>query len=386
MKIVIAPDSFKGSLTSIQATQAIANGFEKVSPNFEIVKIPVSDGGEGFVDAIQFSIGGETIETIVSGPLPGQKVKAKFLMKEDTAIIEMASASGLTLVPKNKRNPKITTTYGVGELIKKAIELGAREIIIGVGGSATNDGGMGMASALGYKFLDENGKILKQGGINLLKLKKIDDSEVYDKIKNVKFRVAVDVLNPLCGPEGASFTYAPQKGASKKDLPKLDKALKRLAEVVKEKYNIDIENLPGAGAAGGLSAGLVAFCNAKIERGISLFLDLVSFDEKIKNANLIITGEGKIDSQVKYGKALKGIVERANKQNIPVIAIVGRVEGEPLELMSSLDLSAIFSMTDVGMKETFAMKNAERILFNASTQIASLIDKLCLTLPRVNPS
>ncbi len=385
MKIVIAPDSFKGSLTSIQATQAIANAFEKVSLNFEIVKIPVSDGGEGFVDSIQFSIGGEMIETIVSGPLPGQKVKAKFLMKGETAIIEMASASGLTLVPKNKRNPKITTTYGVGELIKKAIELGAREIIIGVGGSATNDGGTGMASALGYKFFDEKGKKLKQGGINLLKLKKIDDSEVDDKIKNVKFRVAVDVLNPLCGPEGASFTYATQKGASKNDLPKLDKALKRLAEVVKEKYNIDIENLPGAGAAGGLAGGLVAFCNAKIERGISLFLDLVPFDEKIKNANLIITGEGKIDSQVKYGKALKGIVERASKQNIPVIAIVGRVEGEPIELMNSLGLSAIFSMTDVGMRETFAMKNAEKILFNTSTQIASLINKLCLTSRKPNP-
>lgn len=386
MKIVIAPDSFKGSLTSIQATQAIANAFEKVSSKFEIVKIPISDGGEGFVDALQFSIGGETIETIVSGPLPGQKVKAKFLMKGDTAIIEMASASGLTLVPKNKRDPKITTTYGVGELIKKAIEHGASEIIIGVGGSATNDGGMGMASALGYKFLDEKGKPLKQGGINLLKLKKIDDSEVDDKVKGVNFKVAVDVLNPLCGPEGASFTYAPQKGASKDDLPKLDKALKRLAEVVKEKYNIDIENLPGAGAAGGLAGGLVAFCNAKIERGISLFLDLVSFDEKIKNANLIITGEGKLDSQVKYGKALKGIVERANKQNIPVIAIVGRVEGEPMELINSLGLSAVFTMTDVGMKETFAIKNAEKNLFNASIQIANLINKLCLTSSKVNRS
>ncbi len=386
MKIVIAPDSFKGSLTSIQATQAIANAFEKVSSKFEIIKIPISDGGEGFVDAIQFSIGGETIETIVSGPLLGQKVKAKFLMKGETAIIEMASASGLMLVPKNKRDPKITTTYGVGELIKKAIEHGAKEIIIGVGGSATNDGGMGMASALGYKFLDEKGKPLKQGGINLLKLKKIDDSEVDDKIKSVDFKVAVDVLNPLCGPEGASFTYAIQKGASKNDLPKLDKALKRLAEAVKEKYNIDIENLPGAGSAGGLAAGLVAFCNAKIQRGISLFLDLISFNEKIKNANLIITGEGKLDSQVKYGKALKGIVERASEQNIPVIAIVGRVEGEPIELVNSLGLSAVFTMTDVGMKETFAMKNAEKILFNASTQIASLIHKLCLTPSKVNRS
>jgi len=379
MKIVIAPDSFKGSLTSIQATQAIASAFEKTSRDFEITKIPVSDGGEGFVEAIQFSTPGEIIETLVSGPLPGQKVKAKFLIKDDTAIIEMASASGLTLVPKNKRNPGITTTYGVGELIKKAIELGAKEIIIGVGGSATNDGGMGMASALGYKFLDGKGKKLKQGGINLLKLKKIDDSEVDDRIKKVKFKVAVDVLNPLCGPEGASFTYAMQKGAKKKDLPKLDNALKNLSKVVKEKYNIDIENLPGAGAAGGLAGGLVAFCNAEIVRGIDLFLDMISFDEKIKNANLIITGEGKIDSQVKYGKALKGIVERANKQNIPVIAIAGKIEGEPPELANSLGLIAIFSMTDLGMKETFAMRNAWKILFNASTQIANLIKELCLT-------
>ncbi len=377
MKIIVAPDSFKGSLTSVQATHTIAEAFEKVSSDFEIVKVPISDGGEGFVEAIWFSIGGEIIEEYVSGPLPKQRVKAKFLLKDDTAIIEMASASGLTLVPKGKRNPKITTTYGVGELIKKAIEFGAKEIIIGVGGSATNDGGMGMASALGYKFLDEKEKLIKQGGINLLKLKKIDDTEVDDRIKKIKFKVAVDVLNPLCGPEGASFTYAPQKGARKEDLQKLDKALKKLADIVKEKYNIDIENMPGAGAAGGLAGGLVAFCNAKITRGIDLFLDLISFDEKIKNANLIITGEGEIDSQVKYGKALKGITERAKKQNIPVIAIVGRVEGDLTELANLLGLTAVFSMTDLGMKEKFAMKNAQKILFNASTQIANMMKKIC---------
>ncbi len=377
MKIVIAPDSFKGSLTSIEAVETISKAFEKVSFRFEIVKVPVSDGGEGFVSSIHYSTGGEIVEAIVSGPLPGQKVRAKFLMKGEIAIIEMASASGLTLVPKSKRNPKITTTYGVGELIKVAIQNGAKEIIIGVGGSATNDGGMGMAMALGYKFLDKSGKELKQGGINLLKLNKIEDAEIYDEIKKVKFKVAVDVLNPLCGPEGASFTYALQKGAKKKDLPVLDKALKKLAEVVKEKYGIDIENLPGAGAAGGLAGGLVAFCNAKIERGIDLFLDIVSFDDKIKNADLIITGEGKIDSQVKYGKALKGIIERAKKQNIPTIAIAGKIEGDWFELANTLGLSAIFSMTDLTMKESFAMKNARKILFNASTQIANLIYQIC---------
>ncbi|CUS78664.1 glycerate kinase [Candidatus Kryptobacter tengchongensis] len=376
MKIVIAPDSFKGSLTSVEATQIIAKAFETTLPNCEIVKIPISDGGEGFVDAIYFSISGEIYETIVSGPLPNQKVKAKFLIKDKIAIIEMASASGLTLVPKAKRNPKITTTYGVGELIKKALDHNVNEIIIGVGGSATNDGGMGMASALGYKFLDKNGKQIKQGGINLLKLEKIDDSEVDERVKKVKFKVAVDVLNPLCGPEGASFIYAPQKGARKSDLPLLDKALKKLASIVKEKYKIDIENLPGAGAAGGLAGGLVAFCNAKIVRGIDIFLDLVSFNEKIKNANLIITGEGKIDSQVKYGKAIKGIIERA--QNIPVIAIAGKIEGSSRELAYNLGLASIISMTHLGMKESYAIKNARGILFDASTQIANLIKNLCL--------
>ncbi|MCS7229247.1 MAG: glycerate kinase [Candidatus Kryptonium sp.] len=376
MKIIVAPDSFKGSLTSIQATQIIANAFEKVSSKFEVVKIPVSDGGEGFVDAIHFSTGGKLIEIIVSGPLPRQRIKSKFLIKDETAIIEMASASGLTLVPKSKRNPKITTTYGVGELIKKALDYNVKEIIVGVGGSATNDGGMGMASALGYKFLDKNGKEIQQGGINLLKLKKIDDSEIDQRIKYVNFKVAVDVLNPLCGPEGASFTYAPQKGARKSDLPLLDKALKKLAEAVKEKYEIDIENLPGAGAAGGLAGGLVAFCNAKIVRGIDLFLDIVSFDEKIKNSKLIITGEGKIDSQVKYGKAIKGIIERAG--NIPVLAIVGKIEGEPNELANMLGLTSIISMTHIGMKETQAIKKASKILFDTSTQIAKIIKSLCL--------
>ncbi len=375
MKIIVSPDSFKGSLTSIEATQIIADAFELTLPNCEIVKIPISDGGEGFVDAIHYSIGGEICEAIVSGPLPGQKVKAKFLLKNRKAIIEMASASGLTLVPKSKRDPKMTTTYGVGELIKKALEHNINEIIIGVGGSATNDGGMGMATALGYKFLDKSGKEIKQGGINLLKLKKIDDSEVDERIKKVKFKVAVDVLNPLCGPEGASFTYAMQKGAKRFELPMLDKALKKLANSIKEKYEIDIENLPGAGAAGGLAGGLVAFCNAEIVRGIDLFLDLVSFDEKIKNANLIITGEGKIDSQVKYGKAIKGIIERA--KNIPIVAITGKIEGDLKELSESLGLTSIISMTYLGMKESYAFKNAHKILFNTSTQIANLIKNLC---------
>lgn len=375
MKVVIAPDSFKGSLTSIEATQIISSAFESIIPNCEIVKIPVSDGGEGFVEAIHYSIGGQICNAIVSGPLPGQRVKAKFLIKNWTAIIEMASASGLTLVPKSKRDPKITTTYGVGELIKEALEYNVNEIIIGVGGSATNDGGMGMATALGYKFLDKTGKQLKQGGINLLKLKRIDDSEVDERIKKVKFKVAVDVLNPLCGPEGASFTYAVQKGARKSELPILDKALKKLADLIKEKYEIDIENLPGAGAAGGLAGGLVAFCNAEIVRGIDLFLDLVSFDKKVKNANLIITGEGKIDSQVKYGKAIKGIIERA--KNIPIIAITGKIEGNLKELAESLGLTSIISMTHLGMKESYALKNASKILFDTSIQIANLIKNLC---------
>lgn len=376
MKIVVASDSFKGSLTSVEATQTIASAFEETLREQEIVKIPISDGGEGFIDAIYFSTDTELVETIVSGPLPDQKVKAKFLLKDKTAIIEMASAGGLTLVPKTKRDPKITTTYGVGELIKKALDYNVNEIIIGVGGSATNDGGVGMASALGYKFLDKKGKPIKQGGINLLKLEKIDDSEVDERIKKVKFKVAIDVLNPLCGPEGASFTYALQKGARKSDLPVLDSALKKLTSVIKEKYEIDIANIPGSGAAGGLAGGLVAFCNAKLIRGIDLFLDFVSFKEKIKDAKLIVTGEGKIDSQVKYGKAIKGIVEKS--QNIPVIAIVAKIEGDPIELAKELGLTSIFSMTNLGMKESYAIRNAKRILFNASAQVANLIKKLCL--------
>ncbi|CUU01668.1 glycerate kinase [Candidatus Thermokryptus mobilis] len=378
MKVVIAPDSFKGSLSSVSAAQIIANAFKSVNEKFEVLTVPVSDGGEGFVESLHFSIGGKLIESIVTGPLPYQRVKAKFLTFDSTAVIEMASASGLTLVPEGKRDPKVTTTYGVGELIKKAIELGAKQIIVGVGGSATNDGGMGMASALGYKFIGENGKRIKQGGINLLKLKDIDDSEVDERIRSVNFKVAVDVLNPLCGPSGASFVYGPQKGAKKSDLKKLDMALRKLAKVVKKKYGIDIENLPGAGAAGGLSGGLVAFCGAEIVKGIDLFLDMVKFDEKIKDAKLIITGEGKIDSQVKYGKVLTGIVEKAKRWNVPVVAITGKIEGDMLQLSRSIGLVSIFSMTNLSMTENFAMKNADKILFNTAVQIANLIEGLCL--------
>ncbi|MCY8090222.1 glycerate kinase [Bacillus sonorensis] len=344
MKIVIAPDSFKESLSSLEAAVSIEKGFKAVLPDAEYIKIPVADGGEGTVRALVDATGGEMIYKKATGPL-GTPVNAAYGLLGDgkTAVIEMAEASGLHLVPPKLRNPLLTTSRGTGELILDAVEKGAAKIIIGLGGSATNDGGAGMASALGVKFLNREGQEIQDGGNALSEVAKIDVSGLHPKLKQVTFETACDVDNPLTGPRGASAVFGPQKGATDEMVAHLDQHLKHYAAVIKSELNIEVDPLPGAGAAGGLGAGLYAFLKAELKSGVDIVLDALSFSERIKGADLVITGEGKIDGQTIYGKTPAGIAKRAAKENIPVIAFAGSL-GEGCELVYDIGISALFSI------------------------------------------
>ncbi|MCY8102880.1 glycerate kinase [Bacillus haynesii] len=344
MKIVIAPDSFKESMTSLEAARSIEKGFKAVLSDAEYVNIPVADGGEGTVQALVDATGGDIVHQTVTGPL-GKPVKAAYGLLGDgkTAVIEMAEASGLHLVPPGQRNPLLTTTRGTGELILDAAEKGVSTIIIGLGGSATNDGGAGMAAALGAKFLNRDGEESENGGGALAEIAKIDVSGLNPKLKHIQFEAACDVDNPLTGPRGASAVFGPQKGANSEMTALLDQNLKHYAAAVKAELGCEIDSIPGAGAAGGLGAGLCAFLNAELKSGVDIVLDTLSFSERIKGADLVITGEGKIDGQTVSGKTPAGVAKRARSENIPVIAFAGSL-GEGCELVYDIGISALFSI------------------------------------------
>ncbi|MCI4130181.1 glycerate kinase [Bacillus haynesii] len=344
MKIVIAPDSFKESMTSLEAARSIEKGFKAVLSDAEYVNIPVADGGEGTVQALVDATGGDIVYQTVTGPL-GKPVKAAYGLLGDgkTAVIEMAEASGLHLVPPGQRNPLLTTTRGTGELILDAAEKGVSTIIIGLGGSATNDGGAGMAAALGAKFLNRDGEEIENGGGALAEIAKIDVSGLNPKLKHIQFEAACDVDNPLTGPRGASAVFGPQKGANSEMTALLDQNLKHYAAAVKAELGCEIDSIPGAGAAGGLGAGLCAFLNAELKSGVDIVLDTLSFSERIKGADLVITGEGKIDGQTVGGKTPAGVAKRARSENIPVIAFAGSL-GEGCELVYDIGICALFSI------------------------------------------
>ncbi len=326
-KILIASDSFKGAASALEVCNAIESGIKQVCPKVETIKIPMADGGEGTVDSLIAATKGSLITKVVTNPLGG-KVKAKFGILGDnkTAVIEMAEASGLPLVPVEKRNPLKTTTRGTGELIKSALEKGTKRFIIGIGGSATVDGGAGMAQALGAKLVDKRGKEIGFGGGSLSKLFKIDISSMDKRIKACDFEVACDVNNPLCGTKGAAYVYGPQKGVAKIQIPVLDRALSHFAYVIRRDIGVEVENLPGAGAAGGLGAGLVAFLGARLKSGIELVIEASGIEKHIQNADLVITGEGKIDGQTIFGKTPIGVAKLAKKYGKPVIAVCGMVD------------------------------------------------------------
>lgn len=362
--ILIAPDSFKGSLSAHEAADAMERGVRGIIPDATVIRHPIADGGEGLVSVVTPVLGGTMMTTNVSGPLPGQSVQAKwgYVPERSLAIIEMAEAAGLPLVPQGRRDPKITTTYGVGQLIIAALDAGAKSILLGIGGSATNDGGAGMAEALGVRFLDANGIQIKRGGSALLDVATIDASGRDSRLSRTTIMVACDVQNPLCGLQGASAIYGPQKGASEADARELDRALEHYASIIHDSTGLDVLQLPGGGAAGGLGAGLVAFCRATLKRGIDLVLEITRFEDQVRKADVLITGEGKIDSQVKFGKALYGVIGAARKHRVPALAVVGAVEGPREVFVNDEFLAELESLVDEHTSVETAMKEASKLV------------------------
>jgi glycerate kinase len=324
MRIIVAPDSFKGSVSAVCTANAMEKGIKEVFPEAEIIKIPIADGGEGTVEALVAATDGKILYQNVVGPL-GDMVQAYWgiLGDGETAVIEMAGASGLPLVPKEKKDPRITTTYGTGELIKAALDQGLRKIIIGLGGSATNDGGCGMAQALGGHFLNADGQELPYGGAPLANLDFVDLSGMDPRLTDTVIMVACDVDNPLCGPRGASTVYGPQKGASPQMVAELDAALDHFSRKIQQSTGKDVAKTPGAGAAGGLGAGLMFFTNAKLQPGVEIVLTTTGFESLVKSAQLVITGEGRTDFQTAFGKAPVGVAKLSKKYNVPTLCLSG---------------------------------------------------------------
>ena len=345
MKIVLAPNAFKGSLTATEAALAMEAGIKKILPRAEVVRVPVADGGDGLVDVAVEALNGEIRSLVVCGPLKGTlEANYGYVKSLNLVMVEMALASGLALLPDELQDPTLTTTYGTGELIKAGLDLGARQINVGIGGSATTDGGIGMAQALGALFLDENGRELPGIGKSLAAIAKIDISGLDPRIgAATTIKAVCDVDNRLYGPQGAAFVYGPQKGATPKQVQELDDGLKNLAQRIKIDLGVDVENMPGAGAAGGLGAGLYAFLGAQLCRGIDLIFDLVGLDEKLSGADLVLTGEGQIDFQTVFGKAPGGVGAAAKAQGIPCFAIAGSI-GKELGSLHESGINAIFSL------------------------------------------
>jgi glycerate kinase len=361
-KIVIASDSFKGSATSLDIGTFIADSIEGEYPEYSTEVFAVADGGEGTVRAILSVLEGDIITVDVQDPL-GTKIQAEYgvINNGKTAIIEMAEASGLTLVNESERNVMQSSTFGTGQLIVDALDKGVNEIYIGIGGSATNDGGIGAASALGAKFLDENNEELKPIAANLSKIKSIETSNMKTNIEKTKIIILSDVTNPLCGENGAAVIYGPQKGATEEQIKELDTSLKHFAKVVLEELDQDILTREGAGAAGGLGAGLMVFAKAKMRLGIETVLDLIEIEEAIKDADFVITGEGSIDGQSVYGKTPTGVAKLAKKYNIPVVAIVGGSDLD-LELIYKSGIDGVFDIVYKPMTLEDSVSNTEKLV------------------------
>lgn len=373
MKIVLAPDSFKESMTAKEVCQEIEKGLKKILKNIECISVPMADGGEGTTQSLVDATNGEFFTIDVTGPL-GDIVKARFgiLGDKKTAIIEMAQVSGLELVPREKRNPMITTTYGTGELIKKALEKGVSTILIGIGGSATNDGGAGMFQALGGKLLDKNGNDIGFGGGELSKLDRIDISNLDSRIKDVEIIVACDVQNPLTGKNGASHIFGKQKGANEEEREILDKNLKNFAEIIRKDIGKDVENIAGAGAAGGLGAGLMAFLSAKLKKGVEIVIEYSELEKKIQGADLVITGEGSIDGQTRFGKTPYGVAKTAQKYDIPVIALAGNI-GKDIETLYEHGFTAILPILTKVESLDEAIKNGKNNVEYIAETLARMI-------------
>jgi glycerate kinase len=376
MKILIAPQALKGSLDARSVAQAIAQGLRRVWPDAQYVLLPVADGGEGTTQALVEAAGGQMIPARVSGPL-GEPIESFFGIlgtpgDPPTAVIEMAAAAGLPLVPPARRDPRVTTTRGVGELIRLALDRGCRRFIIGIGGSATNDGGAGMAQALGALLLDADGRALPPGGAALARLSHVSVAGMDARLQESSILVACDVSNPLCGTEGASAVYGPQKGATPAMVAELDAALAHYAAVLLRDLGKEVRDVPGAGAAGGLGAGLLAFLNATLTPGAPLILDAMRFDEHLGGAALVFTAEGRLDEQTAYGKAVAGVAGRAHAQQVPVIALAGSL-GAGAEALSQIGIDALVPLPDGPLSLEHAMERTETLLADAAERAARLI-------------
>lgn len=373
MKIVIAPNAFKGSLSGVEAAKAIRHGIERVSAHHTIIEKPVADGGDGLLEIAKGVL--ETIEheTIVNDPLFRQ-IKSSFciMVESNAAIIEMAQSSGLVLLTEKEKDPSLTTTFGTGELISRALDQSVDKIYVGLGGSATCDGGIGAASALGYRFLDEKGKVLKPIGKNLLLINEIDASRIDKRLEKVEIEGICDVTNPLTGNKGASYIYSPQKGADEDMVAHLDDGLKHLAEVILRDLGHDVDTVAGAGAAGGVGAGLIAFFNAELRKGIDVVVELTGLRDAIKGADLVFTGEGEIDSQTKYDKAPVGVARIAQEYGVPCICIGGAI-GSGVQDLHEDGVSSIFSLCNRPLSLDTAMENGGDLLTDASEQIMRLV-------------
>ncbi|UQY43434.1 glycerate kinase [Erwinia sp. PK3-005] len=373
MKIVIAPDSYKESLSALQVASEIENGFRAIFPDAEYVKLPVADGGEGTVEAMVAATQGKIVRLRVTGPL-GEPVEAFYGLSgdESCAFIEMAAASGLELVPPARRDPLVTTSWGTGELIANALDRGVQHFIIGIGGSATNDGGAGMVQALGARLLNAQDEQIGYGGGALPQLARIDISQLDPRLRQCRFEVACDVTNPLTGDEGASAIFGPQKGATPALVTQLDNALAHYAKIIQRDLDIDVLHIPGGGAAGGMGAALHAFCQAELRRGIEIVTEALGLDALVKDATLVITGEGRIDSQTVHGKVPIGVAKVAKRYNKPVIGIAGSLTAD-VGVVHQHGLDAVYSVI-------YSICTLEEALDNAAQNVRMTARNIAATL------
>lgn len=373
MKIVIAPQGFKAGISGLEAAEAIASGVLAAVPDAETVLAPVADGGDGTLNSLVDATGGQVFTSTVTGPL-GHPLEARWGVMGDgaTAVIEMALASGLALVPQRRRNPRVTTTAGTGEILREALDRGYTRIIVGLGGSATNDGGAGMASALGARFLDSGGRQLPAGGAALARLDRLDTGELHPALSEATIVAATDVTNPLCGPDGASAVFGPQKGANQEMVQELDIALDNYARVVARDLGRDVSEQPGAGAAGGLGAGLMAFAGATLQSGIDMVCEVLGFDELLQGADLVITGEGRADRSTIFNKAPVGVARHARSHGIPTVLLAGSL-GPGHEELYDHGLAAVVCIADRPMSFEMSLSRSAELLEAAAATTLRLI-------------